>query len=117
MIRDVVGVSVVDVAANGAEALAIALAATLDVVVLDIHMPGADGFAALPRLKGLASPPVVVVMTNDPSERHRRRCVSLGADFFFDKSRHFDQAIEAIAELARRRERGLDPLGAGERRD
>jgi DNA-binding NarL/FixJ family response regulator len=101
MIREVVGVSAVDEAGDGDEAIASARARRADLVVLDIHMPQRDGFAALPRLKALAPAPIVMVLTNDPSERHRRRCVLLGADLFFDKSKHFDRALEIVTDLAR----------------
>lgn len=101
MIREVVGVSAVDEAGDGDEAIAFARVRRVDLVVLDIHMPQRDGFAALPRLKALAPPPIVMVLTNDPSERHRRRCVLLGADLFFDKSKHFDRALEIVTDLAR----------------
>jgi DNA-binding NarL/FixJ family response regulator len=101
MIREVVGVAAVDEAGDGDEAIAFARDRRVDLVVLDIHMPQRDGFAALPRLKALAPPPIVMVLTNDPSERHRRRCVLLGADLFFDKSKHFDRALEIVTDLAR----------------
>ncbi len=101
MIRDVVGVAAVDEAGDGDEAIASARVRHADLVVLDIHMPQRDGFAALPRLKDLAPPPIVMVLTNDPSDRHRRRCVLLGADLFFDKSTHFDRALEIVTDLAR----------------
>jgi two-component system OmpR family response regulator len=103
MIRDVVGVRVVDEAGDGDQALVKAMSHPPDLVVLDIHMPRKDGFAALPRLKELVPSPIVMVVTNDSSDRHRRRCVLLGADHFFDKSTHFDRALEAIAGLARER--------------
>jgi len=101
MIREVAGVVAVDEAGNGEEALATARAHGAHLVVLDIHMPESDGFAALPRLKALVPPPIIMVLTNDPSERHRRRCVMLGADLFFDKSKHFDRALEIVTDLAR----------------
>ncbi len=103
LVREVVGVRVVDEAGNGDEALAVARASRADLVVLDMHMPGTNGFVTLPRLKALRPPPVVMVVTNDASQRHRRRCLVLGADLFFDKSTQFDRILELIAQLARER--------------
>jgi two-component system response regulator DevR len=100
MIREVLGVSAVDEARDGREALQVAGARGPNLVVLDIHMPHEDGFAALPRLKELAGAPLVMVLTNDSSDRHRRRCIGLGADLFFDKSTDFDRALEVVARLA-----------------
>ena len=81
-------------------ALAMLAARAPDVVVLDIHMPGKSGIAALPMLKRASAAPVVIVLTNDPSEHHRRECLARGAHFFFDKSRHFDRVLDVVADLA-----------------
>jgi signal transduction histidine kinase/CheY-like chemotaxis protein len=62
-------------AANGAEALAMIAARQPDVLVLDLHMPGLDGFGVLDRL--LERPetrhlPVVVLTGRDLSASERR---------------------------------------------
>ncbi|MGQ0708398.1 MAG: LytR/AlgR family response regulator transcription factor [Rhodoferax sp.] len=53
-------------AANAAQALAALQSQTVDVVLLDIHMPGADGLALAPLLRALAQPPAVVFVTAHP---------------------------------------------------
>ncbi len=67
-----------------------------DVVILDLHMPGKSGLEILPQLKRLAAAPVVVVLTSHPTDLHRRQCLALGADYFFDKSRDFAQVLDVI---------------------
>ena len=66
-----------------------------DFVVLDVHAPemGLPGLAHLRRRLPHA---VFIVLTNEATDVHRRKCLTGGADFFFDKSREFDQAIEVI---------------------
>lgn len=54
---------VVAEAADGASVLNRCAAGDLDLVLLDIRMPGLDGMAAAARLKQLAQPPVVIFIT------------------------------------------------------
>ncbi len=98
MIREVPGVVAVDGARSAREGLDTALANLPDLVVLDIHMPGGSGMAILPRLKALPSAPIVAVLTNDSDDAHRRECLLMGADFFFDKAKEFERVLEIIAE-------------------
>jgi DNA-binding NarL/FixJ family response regulator len=100
MIREVHGVVAVDEARDPREALDRAQASLPNIVVLDIHMPGGSGMAILPRLKALASTPIVAVLTNDSDDAHRRECLLIGADFFFDKATEFERVLEIIAEPA-----------------
>lgn len=100
MIREVHGVVAVDEARDPREALDRAQASLPNIVVLDIHMPGGSGMAILPRLKALASTPIVAVLTNDSDDAHRRECLLIGADFFFDKATEFESVLEIIAEPA-----------------
>lgn len=88
--------------ADAESALVEARAHVPDVVVLDLHLGGMSGLEALPRLKETASAPLVIVMTNHPSEQHRRECLARGADHFFDKANDFDRFAEVVEELVRR---------------
>jgi two-component system, LytTR family, response regulator AlgR len=54
---------VVAEAADGASVLARCAAGDLDLVLLDIRMPGLDGMAAAARLRQLPQPPVVIFTT------------------------------------------------------
>lgn len=60
---------VVDVAANGSEALALLREHTYAVVLLDLLMPQLDGFGVLDALQAetMQSPPVVLVLTGADS--------------------------------------------------
>ncbi len=92
----------IDEAADGERALALATALAPDVVVLDLHLPGATrGLDVLRAIRGAVRPPVVVVLTNDASAHHRRECVALGAAWFFDKSKEFDRVAEVVRAVAR----------------
>jgi DNA-binding NarL/FixJ family response regulator len=100
MLEHLPNARVVGVAADGAEALRGIPESKPDLVILDLKMPKADGIKILPLIKGLSSPPLVMVLTNYATSRHREACTKLGADYFFDKSREFEKAIEVIESLA-----------------
>jgi two-component system response regulator AlgR len=50
-------------AANSAKAMELLQRLRVDVVLLDIHMPGADGLALAQAMRSLAQPPAVVFVT------------------------------------------------------
>jgi DNA-binding NarL/FixJ family response regulator len=71
-----------------------------DVVVLDIHMPRGSGLEVLEALRDSDPRPTTIVLTNDPTPQGREACSRVGADFFFDKTVEFQQAVDVIARLA-----------------
>ena len=92
----------------GAEALALCEAhlargeAAFDLVLMDIHMPGMDGFEATSGLKRLYAsagqrvPPIVALTANAFAE-DRRRCLEAGLDDFLAKP--FDRSeLEALLD-------------------
>jgi two-component system response regulator DevR len=111
MIRELGDVDAIDEASDAHAGLASARMDRPDVVVLDIHLPGTSGIAILPRLKALPLSPLVVVLTNDAGEGHRRQCLLAGADFFFDKAKEFEKVIEVIAGPATERSAGAVRAG------
>jgi CheY-like chemotaxis protein len=100
MIREVAGVADVSEAADAAGALAQLHRVRPHLVVLDVHLPDESGLQLLPKLRANhgGELPMIVVLTNDASEYHRRECVARGADAFFDKSSEFDQVVALVAK-------------------
>ena len=95
LLQDVEGVSPSE--ATGADqALELVQREGTDLVILDLHMPGRSGLEILPLLKATTSRPLIVVLTSHPTELHRRQCLALGADYFFDKSRDFARVLDVI---------------------
>jgi len=66
------------------------------VVVLDISMPGGSGMYVLESIKKQAPAPLVIMLTNFAHEQYRRKCLQLGADYFFDKSTEFERVTEVL---------------------
>src|SRR5262245_3988572 len=78
----------VEQASDGTAALQILEARRFDVILLDLHMPGVDGFGILQALSSRPGPnrdtPIYVV-TADSSDQSRLRALRQHAVFFLTK--------------------------------
>ena len=79
---------------------AVAADGTLAAIVFDLHVDGVPGIEVLAELRRAVPNAVVVVLTNETHELNRIACLGHGADFFFDKAREFERAVEVIARFA-----------------
>jgi DNA-binding NarL/FixJ family response regulator len=98
------GVQVVGEAPHGRLGVAFARAYAPHVVLLDLRMPGMNGFDTLRHIKALAAPPRVIVLTNLSSATVRMHCLRLGADVFLTKRATFSklpQILERIRDMRR----------------
>jgi putative two-component system response regulator len=85
-ILEAVGHRVVE-AHDGFEAVRLAREARPDLVIMDLHLPGMDGYAATARIKetpGLAEVPVVALTANVLAG-DRERCLAAGCDGYIKK--------------------------------
>lgn len=76
-----------EVAASGPEALKKVIEWEPDLVLLDVHMPGMDGFEVCRRLRGdssTASLPIILVTSLDHRE-HRLKGIAAGANDYLTK--------------------------------
>jgi two-component sensor histidine kinase len=69
----------VDVAGDGASAVARLAQGGIDVVALDHYMPGLDGLETLDRIRALAEPPPVVFVTGSQESRIAIAALKAGA--------------------------------------
>ena len=81
---------------SGANAVSAARRTKADVVVLDLHLPGMDGMGVLSGLKGLKSPPKVLVFTSFPYPENLKEALQRGADGFLSKESDPDLIGPAI---------------------
>jgi two-component system, chemotaxis family, chemotaxis protein CheY len=97
-LRDLIAPGGIEVreACDGAEACAVLASSRVDVVLLDIHVRAETGLTLLGSIRDVAPQAVIVVLTNEASDVHRRECLRRGADRFLDKSRDFDEAVELV---------------------
>jgi CheY-like chemotaxis protein len=94
----------VKVATNGAEAVDWAKTLVPDLIVMDLRLPGLDGWEATRRLKGQPETkhiPIVVV-TADTSDKSREKAFAAGCDAYETKPADFPKLIERINSLVAR---------------
>jgi DNA-binding NarL/FixJ family response regulator len=100
---------VVDRAADGAEALTLAMRQRPDVVVLDVNMPVLDGFAASRLIRSNLPDVRIVIVSAAPEDEHLAEARRAGADVYVRKDCGFDVLEEA---LAAEQSRGTDATPA-----
>lgn len=101
LLNEIENVEVVGQAKDGAEVLTTIQALKPEVVILDIRMPERSGIAVLESIRQEERAPKVIVFTNYPFVRYRKKCLEAGASFFLDKSTEFDQLPQALEQLGR----------------
>jgi putative two-component system response regulator len=96
----------VQTAADGEEALALVEVSDVDVVLLDVRLPGLDGFEVCSRLKKMERTRLVpvVLVTGHGAREHRIRGIHAGADDFLTKPFDSEELYARIASLARLKE-------------
>jgi len=77
-------------ALSGEEALGVADRKETDVMVLDLKMPGIDGFEVLKRIKETNPEIEVIILTGHGSEEDRKTCLELGAFAYLRKPADID---------------------------
>ena len=92
----------VDVCGDGGIALRILLAGDYDVVVLDILLPGLDGWAILEKLRAAGRRTAVLVLSALDQVEHRVRGLRMGADDYLVKPFSFDELVARVDALTRR---------------
>lgn len=113
------GEYIVLTATNGAEALRIAYRDHPDLVVLDVMMPGMDGWEVTARLRELSDIPIIL-LTGKGAEADKLRGFRLGVDDYVVKPFSFAELsarIQAILHRIRRTSGGMpDIIPIGELR-
>ena len=99
MIDELGRFDVVGVAKTGPEAIDGVAELLPDVLILDMAMPGGNGYNVLQAIKQRQSAPLIIVLTNHPA--YRQKSLAAGADYFFDKSAEFDQLLLLLERLKR----------------
>jgi two-component system, LytTR family, response regulator AlgR len=87
-------------AANSAEAMELLGRAQFDLVLLDIHMPGADGVALARAMRSLAQPPAIVFVT--AHAEHAVAAFDLEAVDYLTKPVRLERLQVALQKIARR---------------
>ena len=84
-------------AANAQDALKLVQSEPLDLVILDIRMPGMDGLEALPRILGLKEG--LKVILNTAYSQYQESFMSWAADAYIIKSADLTELKAKVKEL------------------
>jgi len=91
----------VKIAMNGAQAVDWAKMLLPDLIVMDLNLPGLDGFEATRRLKGQPETnhiPIIVLSAHD-REKNREKALAAGCDEFETKPTDFESLVRKIHSL------------------
>lgn len=89
---------VVGEASDGIEALALAAALKPTVVILDVQLPGMDGFEVAERLRLLADPPAIIFLSVRADPDSRQRGAAVGGYAFVEKGAGWQVLVDLIRE-------------------
>ena len=92
---------VVDIADNGVEGLHLATSGHYDLILLDVMLPGADGWSVLENLRRQRQTPVLFLSARD-TVADRVKGLELGADDYLVKPFAFSELLARIRTLLRR---------------
>ena len=95
---------VVDLARNGIDGLHLALTESYDLLVLDIMLPGLDGWNILRTLRNAPKDILVLLLSARDQAADRVRGLELGADDYLVKPFDFAELLARIRNLFRRRD-------------
>ncbi len=89
-------------AATGAEALRAAAVGQPDLILLDVMMPGCDGFEVIRRIHDSGPRIPVIFLTARDTPRDRVAGLSLGGDDYITKPFSLDEVLARISAVLRR---------------
>ena len=87
---------------DGSAGLEIALAGGVDLLVLDVMLPGIDGFEVCRRLREAGSGAPVLFLTARDETEHRIRGFATGGDDYLTKPFSVDELVMRVAAILRR---------------
>ena len=93
---------VADVVPDGEQALLLARATNFDAVVLDVMLPGADGFEVCRQLRAAGVWAPVIMLTARDAVEDRVRGLDAGADDYLTKPFSLAELLARLRALARR---------------
>lgn len=93
---------IADVAGDGIQGLHLALEIDFDLIVLDVMLPGLDGWQVLARLREAGRKALVLMLTARDAVHHRVQGFELGADDYMIKPFAFSELLARVRSLLRR---------------
>ncbi len=100
IIAETSDITVAGEATNGWEVLSKVRAASYDVVILDITMPGMDGVDVLAQLKNEKPKLPVLMLSMHPEEQYAIRALRAGASGYLTKESAPEELVAAIRKVS-----------------
>ena len=94
----------VDPAYTGTEGLDCALSGIYDAVILDVMLPGLDGFSVLQRLRAAGVTTPVLILTARGGLEDRVHGLESGADYYLPKPFEMAELLACLHAITRRKE-------------
>jgi DNA-binding response OmpR family regulator len=98
----------VDGAATGPEGLRKALTGKFDLILLDIMLPGMDGYEICDRIRALDAEQPIIMLTAKTSDEEIIQGLKLGADDYVNKPFSLQQLLLRIEAVLRRSQVGIE---------
>ncbi len=94
-------VEIVGFADTEDESVAAIIARPVDAVIVDLKLREGSGMAVIEKLRkaNLDPQPKIIVFTNHPFPEIKKRAMTLGADYFLDKSADYDIVRTTLQEM------------------
>ncbi|MCG8615467.1 MAG: response regulator transcription factor [Desulfobacterales bacterium] len=100
----------VDLAETGTDGLDLALAADYDTLIVDIMLPGMDGFSLIRELRGRGKNTPIIVLSARERVGDRVQGLEAGADDYLTKPFSFSELLARVQALIRRAGNQTDPV-------
>ena len=98
-LSELAGLNVLGHACSGEDALKLLKACKPEMVILDLIMPGLNGYALIPIIKGRYPNLQVIILSMQDSERSKQAVLELGADGFVSKAKMITDLVPEIHRL------------------
>lgn len=95
-----VDVRVVGEAANGREAIDLVRNTAVDVLIMDLSMPGQSGLDALAMLRAKSPDTGILILSGYPAEHYALNLIRQGASGYLNKECEPSEILEAIRTIA-----------------
>ena len=93
------GVHVVGESSDSEETTAMILNRKPDIAIMNSSLRDGRGIEVLRHIKRLMVPPIIIVVTDDPSRDNKTACSLAGADFFFEKAMEDHKMLDTVRLL------------------
>ncbi|MES9969230.1 MAG: response regulator transcription factor [Candidatus Thiodiazotropha sp.] len=84
---------------NGNDAIELISSIEPDIVTLDIQLPDISGIEVLCRIQEIIKNTTIIVLSNHTSDLYKSKCMELGADYYLDKTKDFEQLFDIMESL------------------